>query len=427
MDGLLLHNRRREKFVQGLTIGEVECTVYCTRKIAETITWVGGSDRRLALFENLFPIPRGVSYNSYLISDEKTALMDTVDSSIRQQFLENILHALGGRKLDYLVVNHMEPDHCSNIEELMLRFPEMKIVGNVKTLQFIRQFYEIDLEGRTVLVKENDELPLGRHTLKFIMAPMVHWPEVMMAYEQTEKILFSADAFGTFGAMNGNLFDDEINFDRNWLDDSRRYYTNIVGKYGAQVQAVLKKASALDIRMICPLHGPVWRSNLSYLLGKYEKWSRYEPEDQAVVILYGSMYGDTENAVNVLAGSLAEAGVKDIAVYDVSSTNVSYLIAEAFRCSHIVLAAPTYNAGLYPAMEAVLLDMKALNLQNRVVAVMENGSWAPAAGKQMRAILGEMKNMQVLEGGVTIQSSLKTEKLEALNQLKDQILATLNS
>ena len=401
--------------------------MYCTRKIAETITWVGGSDRRLALFENLFPIPRGVSYNSYLISDEKTALMDTVDSSIRQQFMENLVHALGGKKLDYLVVNHMEPDHCSNIEELMFRFPEMKIVGNAKTIQFIRQFYEIDLEGRTVLVKENDELPLGRHTLKFIMAPMVHWPEVMMAYELTEKILFSADAFGTFGAMNGNLFDDEINFDRNWLDDSRRYYTNIVGKYGAQVQAVLKKASALDIKMICPLHGPVWRSNLSYLLEKYDKWSRYEPEEQAVLMLYGSMYGDTENAVNVLAGSLAEAGVKDIAVYDVSSTNVSYLIAEAFRCSHIVLAAPTYNAGLYPAMEAVLLDMKALNLQNRVVAVMENGSWAPAAGKQMRAILGEMKNMRVLEGGVTIQSSLKTEKLEALDQLKDQILASLNS
>ena len=401
--------------------------MYCTRKIAETITWVGGSDRRLALFENLFPIPRGVSYNSYLISDEKTALLDTVDSSIRQQFMENLVHALGGKKLDYLVVNHMEPDHCSNIEELMFRFPEMKIVGNAKTIQFIRQFYEIDLEGRTVLVKENDELPLGRHTLKFMMAPMVHWPEVMMAYELTEKILFSADAFGTFGAMNGNLFDDEINFDRNWLDDSRRYYTNIVGKYGAQVQAVLKKASALDIKMICPLHGPVWRSNLSYLLEKYDKWSRYEPEEQAVLMLYGSMYGDTENAVNVLAGSLAEAGVKDIAVYDVSSTNVSYLIAEAFRCSHIVLAAPTYNAGLYPAMEAVLLDMKALNLQNRVVAVMENGSWAPAAGKQMRAILGEMKNMRVLEGGVTIQSSLKTEKLEALDQLKDQILASLNS
>ena len=401
--------------------------MYCTRKIAETITWVGGSDRRLALFENLFPIPRGVSYNSYLISDEKTALMDTVDSSIRQQFMENLVHALGGKKLDYLVVNHMEPDHCSNIEELMFRFPEMKIVGNAKTIQFIRQFYEIDLEGRTVLIKENDELPLGQHTLKFMMAPMVHWPEVMMAYELTEKILFSADAFGTFGAMNGNLFDDEINFDRNWLDDSRRYYTNIVGKYGAQVQAVLKKASALDIKMICPLHGPVWRSNLSYLLEKYDKWSRYEPEEQAVLMLYGSMYGDTENAVNVLAGSLAEAGVKDIAVYDVSSTNVSYLIAEAFRCSHIVLAAPTYNAGLYPAMEAVLLDMKALNLQNRVVAVMENGSWAPAAGKQMRAILGEMKNMRVLEGGVTIQSSLKTEKLEALDQLKDQILSSLNS
>ena len=400
--------------------------MYCTRKIAENITWVGGSDRRLALFENLFPIPRGVSYNSYLINDEKTALMDTVDSSIRQQFMENISHALDGRKLDYLVVNHMEPDHCSNIEELLFRYPEMKIVGNAKTIQFIRQFYDVDLEGRTVLVKENDELPLGRHTLKFVMAPMVHWPEVMMAYEQEEKILFSADAFGSFGAMNGNLFDDEINFEKDWLDDSRRYYTNIVGKYGPQVQAVLKKASALDIRMICPLHGPVWRSNLAYLLEKYDKWSRYEPEDNAVVMMYGSMYGDTENAVNVLAASLADSDVKDISVYDVSSTNVSYLIAEAFRCSHIVLAAPTYNAGLYPAMETVLRDMKALNLQNRVVAVIENGSWAPSAGKQMRSLLGEMKNMRVLEGSLTIQSSLKMEKLEALSQLKDQILDTLN-
>ena len=400
--------------------------MYCTRKIAENITWVGGSDRRLALFENLFPIPRGVSYNSYLINDEKTALMDTVDSSIRQQFMENISHALDGRKLDYLVVNHMEPDHCSNIEELLFRYPEMKIVGNAKTIQFIRQFYDVDLEGRTVLVKENDELPLGRHTLKFVMAPMVHWPEVMMAYEQEEKILFSADAFGSFGAMNGNLFDDEINFEKDWLDDSRRYYTNIVGKYGPQVQAVLKKASALDIRMICPLHGPVWRSNLAYLLEKYDKWSRYEPEDNAVVMMYGSMYGDTENVVNVLAASLAESDVKDISVYDVSSTNVSYLIAEAFRCSHIVLAAPTYNAGLYPAMETVLRDMKALNLQNRVVAVIENGSWAPSAGKQMRSLLGEMKNMRVLEGSLTIQSSLKMEKLEALSQLKDQILDTLN-
>ena len=299
-------------------------------------------------------------------------------------------------------------------------------MGNAKTIQFIRQFYDVDLEGRTVLVKENDELPLGRHTLKFVMAPMVHWPEVMMAYEQEEKILFSADAFGSFGAMNGNLFDDEINFEKDWLDDSRRYYTNIVGKYGPQVQAVLKKASALDIRMICPLHGPVWRSNLAYLLEKYDKWSRYEPEDNAVVMMYGSMYGDTENAVNVLAASLADSDVKDISVYDVSSTNVSYLIAEAFRCSHIVLAAPTYNAGLYPAMETVLRDMKALNLQNRVVAVIENGSWAPSAGKQMRSLLGEMKNMRVLEGSLTIQSSLKMEKLEALSQLKDQILDTLN-
>ena len=399
--------------------------MYCTRNITDDIFWVGGSDRRLALFENLFPIPRGVSYNSYLIMDEKTALVDTVDSSITRQFLENVYHVLNGRPLDYLIVNHMEPDHCANIDELMLRFPDLKVVGNAKTLAFISQFYDLDLEGRTVTVKEGDTLPLGAHTLQFFLAPMIHWPEVMVTYEQKEKILFSADAFGSFGAINGNLFNDEINFDRDWLSDARRYYTNIVGKYGPQVQAALKKLSGLEINMICPLHGPVWRSNLGYLLDKYGKWSTYEPEDKAVALFYGSMYGDTENAVNILASMLAEAGVKDIAVYDVSSTHVSTLIAETFRCSHIVLAAPTYNMGIYPAMQNFLHDMKALNVQNRTAAIIENGTWAPVSGKLMREVLGEMKNMRILEPTLTVKSAVKSGNLESLSALKDALLDSM--
>ena len=399
--------------------------MYCTRNITDDIFWVGGSDRRLALFENLFPIPRGVSYNSYLIMDEKTALVDTVDSSITRQFLENVYHVLNGRPLDYLIVNHMEPDHCANIDELMLRFPDLKVVGNAKTLAFISQFYDLDLEGRTVTVKEGDTLPLGAHTLQFFLAPMIHWPEVMVTYEQKEKILFSADAFGSFGAINGNLFNDEINFDRDWLSDARRYYTNIVGKYGPQVQAALKKLSGLEINMICPLHGPVWRSDLGYLLDKYGKWSTYEPEDKAVAMFYGSMYGDTENAVNILASMLAEAGVKDIAVYDVSSTHVSTLIAETFRCSHIVLAAPTYNMGIYPAMQNFLHDMKALNVQNRTAAIIENGTWAPVSGKLMREVLGEMKNMRILEPALTVKSAVKSGNLESLSALKDALLDSM--
>ena len=319
----------------------------CTRKVTDTITWVGGNDRRLALFENLFPIPRGVSYNSYFILDEKTALVDTVDASISRQFLENVYDVLGGRHLDYLIVNHMEPDHCASIDELMFRFPQMKIVGNAKTFAFIRQFYSMDLEGRTITVKEGDSLSLGKHTLRFYFAPMVHWPEVMVTYEESEKILFSADAFGSFGALNGNLFNDEVYFDREWLADARRYYGNIVGKYGPQVQAALKKLSALAIQTICPLHGPVWRNDLAYLLDKYDRWSRYEAEEQAVAVFYASMYGDTENAAGLLAAGLSESGVKNVAVYDVSSTHVSVLISEIFRCSHLVLASPTYNNGIY--------------------------------------------------------------------------------
>ena len=400
--------------------------MYCTRKVTDTIWWVGGNDRRLALFENLFPIPHGVSYNSYVIMDEKTALMDTTDPSITSLFLANVAHTLNGRKLDYLIINHMEPDHCSNIEEIMHRYPETTLVCNAKTLQMIGQFYDLDLTERTMIIKEGDTLSLGSHTLHFVAAPMVHWPEVMMVYEDSEKILFSADGFGSFGALNGNLFNDEINFDRDWLDDARRYYTNIVGKYGAQVQAVLKKASGLDIQMICPLHGPIWRNNLAYILDKYVKWSTYEPEDKAVAIMYGSMYGNTERAADILATALSTAGVKDVRVYDISNTDVSELISEAFRCSHIVIASPTYNGGLYPVVESLLNDMKALNLQNRTFALIENGTWAATSNKHMRAIVEAMKNMTILDTTVTVKSSVKEAQIEALQQLAKEIIDSLN-
>ncbi len=399
--------------------------MYCTRNITDSIVWVGGSDRRLALFENLFPIPRGVAYNAYLILDEKTCLMDTADASIRQQFIENVFAALNGRPLDYLVVNHMEPDHCANIEELALRFPQMKIVGNVKTLNFIQQFYQLDLTNRFLTVTEKDTLSLGKHTLHFVFAPMVHWPEVMMSYEETEKILFSADAFGSFGAHNGTLFDDEIELDGEWLADARRYYTNIVGKFGVQVQTALKKAAALDIRLIAPLHGNLWRSHIDFILEKYQLWSTYTPEKNGALILYGSMYGNTENAANVLAFKLADKGIRDIQLYDVSNTHVSQLIAESFRYSHIVLAAPTYNNEIYPAMYNYLHDLKALNLQKRTIAIMENGTWGPLSGKLMSEFLQNIKDMTILEPKITIRSALNDSSLDQLEAMAQSIAESI--
>lgn len=395
----------------------------CTRKVTDDIIWVGCNDRRLALFENLFPIPRGVSYNSYLIMDEKVTLMDTVDACATQQFMENLSYVLKGQRIDYLVVQHMEPDHCANIGELLHKFPQMKVVANAKTVQMIGQFFEDtdDIEGRVVFVQEGDTLSIGRHTLRFMMAPMVHWPEVMVSYDETEKVLFSADAFGTFGALNGNIFNDELEFERDWIADARRYYTNIVGKYGVQVQTLLKKVSRLDIQMICSLHGPVWRTNLNYFIDKYDMWSRYEPEEKAVVIFYGSLYGHTEAAVNALACRLADKGIKNIEAYDVSTTHVSQLIAEAFRCSHIVIACPTYNGGIYPSMENLLNDMKALTVQKRTVAVMDNGTWAPTAGKQIIKKLEEMKEITVLERQLSVKSALKQEQEGELEAFADQI------
>lgn len=399
--------------------------MHSTRKIKDDLIYVGGSDRRLSRFENLFPIPRGVSYNSYVLLDEKTVLFDTADDSIGRLFCENVTYALDGRALDYLVVQHMEPDHCSLIDEMLRRYPEAKIVCSAKALSMLAQFYGLDAKDRALVVAEGDKLSTGQHTLHFIMAPMVHWPEVMVTYDEQHKLLFSADAFGTFGALAGNIFDDEINFDSAWMNDARRYYTNIVGKYGAQVQALLKKAAALDIETICPLHGPVWRGHLALLLEKYQLWSTYQPEDKAVLIAYATLYGNTENAANVLAGLLAEKGVRSIAMYDVSETDVSELVAESFRCSHLVLAAPTYNGGLYPRMEAYLADLKALNLQNRTVALLENGTWAPVSAKHMRNVLESMKNMTVLEGAVALKSALAEGQLAALEALAEEIAAQI--
>ena len=400
--------------------------MHSTRKVKDDLIYVGGSDRRLSRFENLFPIPKGVSYNSYVLLDEKTVLFDTADESISRQYIENVVHALNGRPLDYMVVQHMEPDHCAMIDDMLRRYPEAKMVCSAKAVGMFAQFYGTDVAARALVVKEGDKLSTGEHTLHFVMAPMVHWPEVMVTYVEKDKILFSADAFGTFGALAGNIFNDEITFDTTWMNDARRYYTNIVGKYGVQVQALLKKAASLDIEMICPLHGPIWRKDLGLLLEKYQKWSTYEPEDKTVMIAYATMYGNTENAANVLAGMLADKGVKNIAMYDVSETDVSELVAESFRCSHLVLAAPTYNSRIQPKMEAYLSDIKALNLQNRTVAVIDNGTWAATAGKQMIGTLEGMKNMTILENTISIKSALAENQLGALEALADELAKQVN-
>lgn len=395
------------------------------RKITDALYYVGASDRKIALFENIYPVPRGVSYNSYVLLDEKTVLLDTADANVYSQFKENIEAALGGRELDYMVVNHMEPDHCALIEEIALKYPKMQIVTNAKALSMIKQFFNLDLEGKSIVVTEGDSLNIGKHTLHFVMAPMVHWPEAMVTYESTEKILFSADGFGTFGALNGNIFADEVNFDRDWLDDARRYLINIVGKYGAQVQSLLKKASTLDIQMICPLHGPIWRENLGYFIEKYDIWSKYQAEEKGMLIVYASIYGNTAAAAEKLASLLAERGVKNIAMYDASHTDTSQLVSEAFRYSHLVLASSTYNAGIFTPMENFLQDLKAHNFQNRTVSIIENGTWSAQSGKLMRNILDEMKDITILGENITIKSAMKSEQLTEMETLADLINANM--
>lgn len=396
--------------------------MHCTVKMTEDLYWVGASDRRLALFESVYPIPRGVSYNAYVLLDEKTVLLDTVDQSVAGQFFENLAHVLGGRPLDYIVVHHMEPDHAKTLEETVRRYPEAKIICNAKIRDMIRNYFTFDIDARAILVAEGDTYCFGKHTFAYVMAPMVHWPEVMVSFDTTTGTLFSADAFGTFGALNGNLYADEYDFEHDWLPDARRYYTNIVGKYGPQVQAVLKKASGLEIAMLLPLHGFVWRSDLGYILGKYDLWSRYEPETRGVLIAYASVYGNTENAANILACRLAERGVP-VSLYDTSVTPSSYILADAFRLSHVVFAAPTYNAGVFITMEELLHDIAAHALPNRRYALLENGSWSVTSGREMKKILEPLKGWSEVSAPITVKSALREDQLAAIDALADALAA----
>ncbi len=395
------------------------------RMVTDDIVYVGVSDRRIQLFENVYPIPRGVAYNSYVLLDEKTVLFDTVDRAVTGQFFENLTAVLEGRDLDYLVVDHMEPDHSSAISEVLVRYPNAKVVCTLTASLILNQFFSCDISDRSILVTEGDTLNVGKHTLTFVMAPMVHWPEVMMTYDDVSGALFSADAFGSFGALNGNLFADEVDFEKDWLPDARRYYCNIVGKYGKQVQDVLAKAGTVDIRILCPTHGPVWRENLGWILEKYGLWSSYTPEEKAVMVVYGSVYGGTESAANSLAAQISQNGIADVAVYDVSKTHVSELIGEAFRCSHIVLASITYNMGIFTPMKNFLLDLEAHNLQNRCFAIVENGSWSPASGKLMKEIIERLQGCTVVGETVTIMSSPDNGNSDALAALADAVSASV--
>lgn len=399
--------------------------MYCVRKITDDLYWVGANDHRLALFENIHPIPRGVSYNSYLLLDEKNVLFDAVDWSVCRQFLENIKAVLQDKPLDYIVINHIEPDHGASLQEVLNAYPNATVICTDKAKTFMDQF-GFRVGDRVETVKEGDTKCFGKHTVSFIAANMIHWPEVMATYDSTNGVLFSADAFGAFGALDGRLFNDEVDFDRDWLDDARRYYTNIVGKYGTFVQKLLKKLQTLDVKMICPLHGPVWRSNLEYIIEKHDKWSKYEPEEKGVLIAYASMYGNTESAAQALACKLVEKGCPDVKVYDVSNTPVSYLISDAFKYSNIVLASVTYNLGIFPVMHNFLEDMKALCLINRKFAIIENGTWAIKSGSLMENfITNDLNKMELIGNKFTLTSSLKSDKEAEMDELADAIIKSM--
>ena len=392
------------------------------QEVTKDIYWIGGSDRRLALFENLFPLPKGVSYNSYIVLDEKTVVFDTADISISDQYLENLKTALNGRPLDYLVVLHMEPDHCSQIATVAAMHPELTLVGNVKTFQMMKNYFPETADMKKIVVKEGETLSTGAHTFAFVMAPMVHWPEAMFAYDTLTGTLFSADAFGTFGALESSIFADDYDFEKDYLDDARRYYANIVGKYGAQVQAVLKKAAKIDIKFICPLHGPVWRGeHIAWFIDKYQKWSKYEPEDDGIVVIYGSLYGHTASAAEAFAAKLRAKSGKDVKVYDISKTHSSNIIGEIWRVGKIVIFSPTYNNGIYLPVANLLHDMECLTVQNKVIALAQNGTWAPVSAKLMNEKLSTLKNVKIVDNVLTIKSALHASDEEALDVFVDAV------
>ena len=398
--------------------------MYCTKKITEDLYWVGANDRRLAMFEGVYSVPRGVSYNSYLLLDEKTVLFDTVDKAVGPLFFENVEHVLNGRDLDYVVIHHMEPDHSATFLELLLRYPNVKVVCNQMILTMIKQFFNKDLTDQAVIVGDKGEFCSGKHHFTFLTAPMVHWPEVLMSYEHEDGILFSADAFGTFGALNGAIFADEVDFDAEYMDEARRYYTNIVGKYGEQVQMILKKAHALEIKMICPLHGFVWRRKIESYIDKYVKWATYTPEETGVCIAYASVYGHTENVAEIISSELRDRGIKTV-MFDVSVTPASEIIAACFQYSHLLFCSTTYNAGIFVSMEELLHDLAAHNIQNRTVAFVENGSWAPTSGRLMREIIGGLKDMKMLDATVSLKSALRPGQEAEIEALVDAIDNTI--
>ena len=394
--------------------------MYCVKKVTEDLTWVGANDRRLSMFEGVYSVPNGVSYNSYLLLDEKTVLFDTVDKSVSEQFMENVEHVLSGRRLDYVVIQHMEPDHSATLAELLRRCPETTVVCNKMIADMIKQFFNLDITPRALIVKEGDTLSTGRHNLTFIAAPMVHWPEVMVTYDTVDKILFSADAFGTFGALNGAIFADEVDFDRDYMDEARRYYIGIVGKYGPQVQAVLKKAAGLDIQTICSLHGPVLKENLGFYLEKYDKWSSYQPEESGVVIAYASVYGNTRNAAEYLADVLHEKGQKTV-LYDLARCDKAKAVADAFRYDRLVLAGITYNGDLFPCMRSFIEGLTERNYQNRKVAIIENGTWAPMAGKLILGMFEKSKNLTFTETTVSIKSAMNAQNKSEIGKLAEEL------
>ena len=382
-------------------------------KISDSVVYIGVNDKTIDLFESQYKVPNGVSYNSYVILDEKVAVMDTVDKRATEQWMENLSQALNGRSVDYLVVSHLEPDHASNVQKLAELYPDMKIVGNAKIFSMLPQFFTMDLSDRSVVVKEGDTLSLGSHTLQFFMAPMVHWPEVMVEYEQSEKILFSADGFGKFGALD---------VEEDWTDEARRYFINIVGKYGTQVQNLLKKAATLDIQTICPLHGPVLKENLGYYIDKYLTWSSYEPEEEGVVIAYASIHGNTAKAAEKMVEILKEKGAKAVCSFDLARDDMAEAVAEAFRYDKLVLMSPTYDGALFPCMEDFLYHLKVKTYKKRTVGIVENGSWAPMAGKLMKAYLEAMKDVQICEPVVSIKSVMKEADEKNLETLAEALL-----
>ncbi|MGN0601361.1 MAG: FprA family A-type flavoprotein [Oscillospiraceae bacterium] len=379
-------------------------------KISDSIVYVGASDRTIDLFESQYVVPNGMAYNSYVILDDKVAVMDTVDERVSDIWFENLDKVLDGRNVDYLVVQHMEPDHSANIQKLAEKYPDMKIVGNAKTFVMMSQFFDYDFTSRQVVVKEGDVLELGSHTLQFVMAPMVHWPEVMVTYEKSEKVLFAADAFGKFGAMDA---------DEDWACEARRYYFNIVGKYGVQVQALLKKAASLEIKMILPLHGPILKDNLGYYIDKYNTWSSYTPEDKGVLVAYASIHGNTAKAAEKLGEMLKEKGVEKVVVSDLSREDMAEVIEDAFRYDRMIVMSSSYDGGVFPVMQDFLLHLQAKGYQKRTVAIVQNGSWAPSAGKVMKGIIDTLKDIDLIENMVTIKSSLKPDSEAALEELAE--------